>query len=130
MTEAENVATLRRFSAALQAGDMEAASAELTPDVQVDDHDLPDADGHDSFWAWIGRWNESFDSWRTEEGEVLSSGDRVVSLFRMFATGRGSRIEIARDDALVLDFRDGKIARIAYYNDQAQAVEASGLGPR
>ena len=127
-TAEENVAAVRRYTEALEGGDLEAARAEMTPDVEIDDHDLPDADRRDSFDSWIGRWNDSFDSWRTEEAEVLAEGDRVVTLFRMVATGRESGIELARDDALIVDFRDGKIARIGYYNDQAEAIRAAGLG--
>jgi hypothetical protein len=45
----------------------------------------------------------------------------------MFATGRGSGIELTRDDALLLEFEQGKIRSISYFNDQAAAVAASGL---
>ena len=45
----------------------------------------------------------------------------------MIAKGKGSGIELARDDAVVAEYRDGKIVRIAYYNDRSQALEAVGL---
>jgi ketosteroid isomerase-like protein len=45
----------------------------------------------------------------------------------MYATGKGSGIELARDDATITEFRDGKIAKIGYYNDQTRAREAAGL---
>jgi len=45
----------------------------------------------------------------------------------MIVRGKGSGIELARDDAALAEFRDGKIVRIGYYNDQAQALEAAGL---
>jgi hypothetical protein len=51
----------------------------------------------------------------------------VVALFRMVARGRGSGIELMRDDALVFELRSGKVARLGYYNDQAEALEAAGL---
>jgi hypothetical protein len=38
---------VRRFSAALEVGDLETAAAELAPNVEIDDRDIPDADGHD-----------------------------------------------------------------------------------
>ena len=36
-------------------------------------------------------------------------------------------IELTREDATVAEFRAGKIVRIGYYNDQAQALAAAGL---
>jgi ketosteroid isomerase-like protein len=45
----------------------------------------------------------------------------------MRATGRRSGVSIERNDAIVSTFRDGKVTRIDYYNDQAQALEAVGL---
>lgn len=65
MSKDENVATVRRFSEALERGDLEHAARELAPEVEIDDRDIPDADGQDSFYIWIGRWNESWESWRT-----------------------------------------------------------------
>ena len=53
--------------------------------------------------------------------------DRTISLFKMIVRGKGSGIELTRDDAVLAEFRDGKIVRIGYYNDQAQALEAAGL---
>jgi ketosteroid isomerase-like protein len=127
VSDEENVATARRFAEALESGDMKAAATALAPNVQIDDRDIPDSDGHDSFYGWIGRWNEVFDGWRTEETRLLAADDKVLSLFRMFATGRGSGIELERDDALLLEFEAGKIRRIGYYNDQAEALAASGI---
>jgi ketosteroid isomerase-like protein len=53
--------------------------------------------------------------------------DRTISLFKMIVRGKGSGIELTRDDAALAEFRDGKIVRVGYYNDQAQALEAAGV---
>ena len=53
--------------------------------------------------------------------------DRVIALFQMFVTGKGSGIELSRHDAMVYTLRAGKVAKIVYYNDQQQALEAVGL---
>ena len=128
MSQQENLETARRFTEAIERGDMEAAARELAARVEIDDQDIPDADGQDSFHTWIGRWNSAWGSWRVENAEFLAVGeDRVLSLFRMIVTGKGSGIELARDDAVLTEFRDGKIARIGYYNDQEQARQAAGL---
>jgi ketosteroid isomerase-like protein len=127
LSDDANVAAARRFADALETGDLSAAAAELAGDVEIDDRDIPDSEGHDSFYDWIGRWNEVFDGWRTEEMRVLAGNDKVLSLFRMFARGRGSGIELTREDALLLEFESGAIRRIAYFSDQAEALTASGL---
>ncbi len=124
----ENVDTLRRFTDASQRGDFAAAEAELHPELEIDDTDIVESTATDSYRTWVGRWNDAWDSWRTEEQENIPVGDNaVLALFRMFATGKGSGIELARDDALLAEFRDGKIVRFGYYNDQAQARRAAGL---
>jgi ketosteroid isomerase-like protein len=128
MSQAENLEVMRRYAEATARGEQEEVKALLAPTVQIDDQDIPDADGHDSFKEWQKRWNESWESWRIEGVELLPSGeDKVLALFRMIVKGKGSGIELTRDDALLAEFADGKIVRIGYYNDQAQAREAAGL---
>jgi ketosteroid isomerase-like protein len=122
------MAAVRRSFEGLARGDLEAATADFAPTVEIDDRDIPDADGHDSYYEWIGRWNESWASWRIEDLELRPAGeDKVVALFRIIATGRGSGVELERDDASLVEFRSGKVVRIGYYNDQRQALEAAGL---
>jgi ketosteroid isomerase-like protein len=127
MSEA-NVETTLRFTEALVRGDYNAAAAELEPEVEIDDTDIPESTGADSFHAWLARWDESWESWRIEDLEIRPVGeDGTISLFKMIVKGKGSGIELTRDDAVLAEFRDGKIARIGYYNDQAEALEAAGL---
>jgi ketosteroid isomerase-like protein len=124
----ENVETTRRFTGALLRGDYEVAAAELAPDFEVDDTDIPESTGTDSFYSWIGRWDEVWESWTIEDLEIRAVGDdRTLSLFTIVAKGKGSGVELTRNDASVAHHRDGKITRIAYYNDQAEALEAAGL---
>jgi ketosteroid isomerase-like protein len=124
----KNVETTRRFTEALVRGDYEAAAADLGRQVEIDDTDIPESTGKDSFYAWVARWNESWESWRIEDLEVRPVGDdRTISLFKMIVRGKGSGIDLTRDDAALAEFLDGKIVRIGYYNDQAQALEAAGL---
>jgi ketosteroid isomerase-like protein len=123
----QNVATVQRFTEAVMRGDYEAAAAELDPELEIDDTDIPESTGADSFRTWLARWNESWESWRIEDLEIRPVGDdATISLFKIIARGKGSGIELTRDDATLAEFRGGKIARIGYYNDQAQALEAAG----
>ena len=128
MSEEENVATARDFTESLVRGDYDAAAAELGPDLEIDDTDITESTGADSFHEWIARWDAAWETWRIEDLEIRPAGeDRTLSLFKMIVTGRGSGIELTRDDAVLTGFQNGKIVRIGYYNDQAQALEAAGL---
>ena len=124
-----NVETLRRWTAAVERGDHEAAEAELDLDkFEIDDRDIVESTGSDSHRAWLDRWNQAWDSWRVEEQSITPVGDEMVlSLFRMCVIGKGSGIELARDDALVVKFSGGKIVRLGYYNDQDQARRDAGV---
>ena len=123
--------TLQRLVEAVGNGDVEAALAELGPDVEIDDTDIPDADdyrGHDAFLAWVAQWEESWSSWRVEDLAVRSAGETVaVAFFKMIVTGKGSGIELDRNDAVLATLRDGKIVKLGYYNDQEKALAAASL---
>ena len=124
----ENVETTHRFTDAVVRGDYAAAAAECSHDVEIDDTDIPESTGRDSVAAWLARWDEAWERWRLENLDVRPVGEnRTISLFKMIVTGKESGIELARHDAVLADFRDGKIVRIGYYNDQSQALKAADL---
>ena len=124
----QNVDTTRRFTEALNRRDYKTAAAELDLELEIDDTDIPESTGTDSFYAWLARWDQAWEDWRIEDVQIRPVGaDCTISLFKMIVRGKGSGIELARDDAVLAEFRDGKIVRIGYYNDQAQALKAAGL---
>jgi ketosteroid isomerase-like protein len=124
----ENVDVMRRIVEATGRKDYQAVLADLDPEVEIDDTDIPEATGADSFLEWLARWDQVWESWRVENVEVRAAGDdQAIALFRMVAKAKGSGIELARPDALVASFRDGKVIKLGYYNDQALALEAVGL---
>ena len=45
----------------------------------------------------------------------------------MKAEGRGSGIEVDREDALVYEIRYGMVTCVDYYNDRKQAIKSVGL---
>ena len=98
-------------------------------EVAVYDHDTPDQgdyEGHQGVTRWLEDWAAAWAEWSIAPEEFIDAGDSVVVLVRMETTGRGSGIEIQRDDALVYEIRDGIITRIDYYNDRKQALKAVG----
>jgi ketosteroid isomerase-like protein len=62
-----------------------------------------------------------------EPEEFIDAGERMVAVVRMTARGASSGALVERQDALVQSVRDGKLVRIDYYNNRAQALEAVGL---
>jgi len=123
----ENVEAMRRIVEAASRHDYRAALSDLDPAVEIDDTDIPEATGADSFLDWLARWDGVWESWHVEDIEVREGEEQVIALFTMVAKGRGSGIELTRPDALVASFRGGKVVKLGYYNDQPQALKAVGL---
>jgi hypothetical protein len=123
-----NVAAMQRIVHAINSKDWQAVLADLDPEVEIDDTDIPEGTGEDSFITWITRWDEAWDGWHAEDIEVRpTASDSVIALFTMVVLGRGSGVELRRADALVASFRSGKAVTLGYYNDQGQALKAVGL---
>ena len=123
----ENVEIVRRRFAAALDDDWETALEALDPDVEIQDFDIPDAGGifrgHEGYRAWVKRWTDGWASTRMEQAEFRVVGDdSVIVLFRMITRGAHSGLELERDDAILYRIRAGKIVRIEYYNDQAEAI--------
>jgi ketosteroid isomerase-like protein len=103
----------------------------IDPAVEVFDHDIPDARnpyrGVEGISAWLADFGESWESYEMHVERILDAGDRVVSLFRIRAVGAGSGAPVERDDGIVWTFTGGGLIRVDYFNDQDQALEATGL---
>jgi ketosteroid isomerase-like protein len=124
----ENVELTRQaFEHYLRTGELQWESVD--PEVEVHDHDIPDAGtyrGHDGYRKWLEDWGEAWDSFSMEPERWIDAGDQVVLIFQMTARGKGSGVEVKRRDAIVWTVSDGKTVRIDYYNNEAQALEATG----
>jgi ketosteroid isomerase-like protein len=102
----------------------------LHPEVEVFDHDIPDAGvyrGREGYVQWLADWSEAWGSFRLEPLRWIDAGDQVIFVFQLVATGKGSGVEVKRRDAMVLTLRDRMTIRVDYYNNEEQALEAVGL---
>jgi ketosteroid isomerase-like protein len=99
-------------------------------DIEVHDHDIPDAGvyrGHAGYVQWLEDWAGAWSEFSLEPEKFIDVGECVVVVFRMRATGRGSGVTVERKDAMVVEVRDGKAVRLDYYNDQEQAFRQVGI---
>ena len=102
----------------------------LHGEVEVHDHDIMDAGdyrGHAGFGRWIEDWASAWSEYTMDAEEFLDVGEHVAAFIRQKTTGRGSGVALEREDAMVFEFRDGKIARLDYYNSREQALKTVGL---
>jgi ketosteroid isomerase-like protein len=128
-----NVEVVKDAFDALRREDWVAVASVIAYDCEVHDFDIPDAAGEvyrgpDGVLDWLAEFDRAWASWRVVDQVYRSAPDgRVIALFRMVTRGRESGIEMSRDDAIVYVVRDGKIARMEYYNDQQAGLQAIGL---
>jgi ketosteroid isomerase-like protein len=100
----------------------------LDEDIEVHDHDVMDAGeyrGHMGFARWLENWDAAWAEFTIEPEEFLDADTRVVLIFRMRATGRGSGVAVERQDAMVWKLDNGKAIRLDYYNNRTQALNAA-----
>ncbi len=102
----------------------------IREDVEVRDHDMMDASeyhGHAGFARWMEDWSAAWSEESIEPEEFIDADDRVVVFIRQRTTGHGSGVALEREDAMVFEISDGKIARLDYFNSREQALKAVGL---
>jgi ketosteroid isomerase-like protein len=130
----ENVELVRAFTDAYNRGEFDAASELCTPDVEG----YPDASvfpepgpliGHaaiNAFLEEIGKaWAEPPVYVSTE---VVVVGDaRVLTRGEWRGRGAASAIESSSEWSIAYTIRDRQIARIAWFSDHDEALEAVGL---
>ena len=110
------------FSAALSpafAPDFESANALLGIDRKY-----TGMDGFRALWLdWLAPWATQ----RVEVKEGVDLGDRVLVLAEVTATFPGSTKGVKSATGGVWTVRDGRVTRVEFYPDHAEALKAVGL---
>jgi uncharacterized protein len=75
---------------------------------------------------WEGL-DEAFEDLRLEPEEFVDAGDHVVVRSRFHGRGKESGVETEVSMHSVTALRDGRIVRIEYFSDWAEALEAAEL---
>jgi ketosteroid isomerase-like protein len=102
--------------------DLDHRSIEGAPDDRGPIH------GRDAMRAYVEDWIETFDLFRIEPVELIDAdGDVVVAVLRYGGRARLSGVETDETFGVVLEVRDGRIARGREYATREEALEAAGL---
>jgi ketosteroid isomerase-like protein len=126
----ENVETVRRAIAAINARDIDAYLACCTQNVELliaesVGAEYLGADGIRRFFTDIEDIGPDF---LIEVQRVQAIGDsNALALLRVGSTGRASGIVTSAESGNVYDFVDGKISRIRIFLDRDEALKAVGL---
>jgi ketosteroid isomerase-like protein len=126
----ENVKIIRAALDGLNGGDIDAALADAAPDFEWDfsrsigtQPGVYSVDQLKKFW---GEFDGVWESSRWEAKEFIEAGDLVMTPVTNYLRGRDG-VEVQASGAWVWMFRDGKVARITFYQERQQALEAAGL---
>jgi ketosteroid isomerase-like protein len=84
--------------------------------------------GIDAIRAYWDQWDDAFDDFTAEIEEYRDGGTYVLMVTRWRGRGKDSGVEIDLRAVEVVEFADGKIARLTSgYSNKAEALEALGL---
>jgi ketosteroid isomerase-like protein len=125
----ENVEVVQRSIEAFVADDAAAFRETLDPEIEwrpFEDRHTPSY-GHEGAMRLMRQWLDTWSDHRFNVEDVIHGGDDVIATVRI--TGRGIASGVEVDVRLYLHFklRDGRIAYLYEYEDQAEALEAAGL---
>jgi ketosteroid isomerase-like protein len=126
----ENVKIIRAALDGLNEGDIDAALKDAAPDFEWDfsrsigiQPGVYSLDQMRKFW---GEYAEAWESSRWEAKEFIEAADLVMTPVTNYLRGRDG-VEVQASGAWVWTFCDGKVARIAFYQERHEALEAAGL---
>jgi len=126
----ENVEIVRAAIYALNTGGIDAALEDAAPDFEFDfSRSIGPTRGVFALEPMRELWDEfagAWESFRQEVEEFIEVGDQVVTPTTLYVLGREG-IEVEARAAWIWTFRDEKIARITFYQERQDALEAVGL---
>ena len=126
----ENVELVRNYFRVWNAGDMEGVRELYDPDAVMEAApDWPEPGpfvGRDAVMQQLSQARAAFDSDSTELlSDPVAVGDRVIARVGWHGLGRGPQSDM--EWTTVSTIRDGRILKVQYFWDHAEALEAAGL---
>ena len=127
----ENVEIVRRVYEAAARRDTATVLDLYHPEVELDASrfaiDTGVYRGHDGLRSLFREWHEAWGSIEYDYEELIDAGERVISVVTRHARGRASGVEVERPFALLWTLREGRVVRVVWFLDRAEALEAAGL---
>jgi ketosteroid isomerase-like protein len=128
----ENVELVARLLDAFNRRDVEAFSADTTPDFEwfpafrdaLERGDYLDREGARKY---VGELDETWDDLVVIPEEYRDLGDRVLVIGWFEARGKGSGAAVRAPMWTVYDLEGGKVARVRPYFERDEALKAAGL---
>jgi ketosteroid isomerase-like protein len=127
----KNVEILRAFYEALNRGDWEAASRQLSPEIEWEtDPRHPEAGiyrGHEGFRRFLEDIEAPFEQTITEIEECFTRDDKVAAFVKIRRRPEGGSADVEIRIGELWTVRDGKLVRGQGFGEREKALEA--LGP-
>ena len=83
--------------------------------------------GADGFNEAIASIYEGWDESRFEPERVFENGDDVIAIGELHARGRAVDSEVHQEHGQIWTFRDGRVARLRWFNSRRETLRAAGL---
>ena len=126
----ENVETFRRGVDAFNRHDKAAWLASCDPGLEnVPPRDWPESApvrGSEAVWEFMVEAQQPWEGGSFELDKTIEVADKVVSLVRREMRGTTSGAAVAFDFWVVSTFDNGKLTRIEWFDERAEALEAAG----
>jgi ketosteroid isomerase-like protein len=126
----ENIQLIRAAFDAVNANDVDAVVEMAAPGFEYDlSRAVGPISGVYSLDELARVWEEFAGAWesvRYEVDEFIESGEHVVAPFTNYLRGRDG-IEVRARAAFVWTIHEGAIARMCFYQERLEALEAAGL---
>jgi ketosteroid isomerase-like protein len=128
----ENVESVRRITDAQNRGDRAAWLANTRPDVvMIPAREWPEnapIRGAEAIWDFYGEVGGTWEAGSFELAEIIDSGaDAVAANLRRQTRGKASGVGVDFNYWVVTTHRKGKTARIEWFSNRDEALEAAGL---
>jgi len=83
--------------------------------------------GHEGVREWLADIQQSFERFDLWLDDVRDLGDDVLALGGIELRARGSGLDMKEPMGWVFEIRDGRLARMWFYSQPSEALEAVGL---
>jgi ketosteroid isomerase-like protein len=127
----ENVELVREGFARWNDGDYELFLSSSTPDIELHSRfgSLTGEPyrGAQGVRQWLEDLQQSFERFDLWLDDVRDLGDEVLAIGGLNLRARGSGLDMQEPMGWVFEFREGRLARMRFYAQPADALEAVGL---